>query len=266
MSRNQSSGPAYEVLGLVPAAGRASRLAPIPCSKEVYPIGFQFLAGTQRPKTACQFLLEKMRVAEITKAYIVLRQGKWDIPAYFCSGSLVDMRLGYLVAGPNCGPPCTLDEAYDFVRHAVVAFGFPDILFSGDDAFLRLLSQQARSGAHIVLGLFPADQPQKMDMVELSGDGHVTDLVIQPRVTALRYSWDVAVWTPQFTEFMHRYLNTEKSASSEISVGHVIQAAIREGMRSEGVEVSDEPYYDIGTPEGLSRAIRRFGSYAEVLR
>jgi hypothetical protein len=46
----------------------------------------------------------------------------------------------------------------------------------------------------------------------------------------------------------------------------VIQAAIREGMRSEGVEVSDEPYYDIGTPEGLSRAIRRFGSYAETPR
>ena len=266
MSRNEPSNSRGDVIGLLPAAGRASRLAPLPCSKEVYPIGFEFFEGTRRAKTACHFLLEKMRAAEITKAYIVLRQGKWDIPAYFCSGSLVDMRLGYLVAGPNCGPPCTLDEAYDFVRHAVVAFGFPDILFSGDDAFRRLLSHQARSDADIILGLFPADQPQKMDMVELSEEGHVTDLIIQPPVTELRYSWDVAVWTPEFTEFMHRYLTTKESATREISVGHVIQAAIREGMRSEGVEVSDEPYYDIGTPEGLSRAIRRFGSYAEVLR
>jgi glucose-1-phosphate thymidylyltransferase len=266
MGRNEPSKPRRDVIGLLPAAGRASRLAPLPCSKEVYPIGFEFLEGTRRAKTACHFLLEKMRAAEITKAYIVLREGKWDIPAYFRSGALVDMRLGYLIAGPNCGPPCTLDEAYDFVRHAVVAFGFPDILFSGEDAFCRLLSKQSENNAQIVLGLFPADQPQKMDMVELSEDGHVTDLVIQPPETELRYSWDVAVWTPEFTEFMHRYLNTETSAGSEISVGHVIQAAIREGMRTEGVEVSDEPYYDIGTPEGLSRAIRRFGSYAEASR
>ena len=38
----------------------------------------------------------------------------------------------------------------------------------------------------------------------------------------------------------------------------VLQAAIREGMRVDGVVVSDEPYLDIGTPEGLARALKRF--------
>jgi glucose-1-phosphate thymidylyltransferase len=100
-----------------------------------------------------------------------------------------------------------------------------------------------------------------MDMVEVSESGQVTDLVIQPSRTQLRYSWDAAVWTPRFTEFMHSYLAAQKTAvpsHPELSVGHVIQAAIRAGLKVDGVAVSNEPYLDIGTPEGLAKALRRF--------
>ena len=37
---------------------------------------------------------------------------------------------------------------------------------------------------------------------------------------------------------------------TELSVGAVIQAAIRAGLCIAGVPVSDEPDLDIGTPEG----------------
>jgi glucose-1-phosphate thymidylyltransferase len=253
----------YEVIGLLPAAGQATRLAPLPCSKELYPIGLSLLdeGRGSRPKVACHYLLEKMRLANITKAFVIIREGKWDIPAYLRDGSMLGMHLGYFIVGPTSGPPYTLDEAYPFVRDAIIAFGFPDILFEGDDAFRQLLSRQALNNAEIVLGLFPADRPEKMDMVELDENGRVTDLVIQPPHTRLKYSWDVAVWTPAFTEFMHGYLVTEKNPARhhpELSVGHVIQAAIRDGLRVEGAAVSDEPYLDIGTPEGLTRAIKRF--------
>ena len=76
-------------------------LAPLPFSKELYPIGWRRGAdgNQQRPKVACHYLLEKMRRAEITKAYIVIREGKWDIPAYLRDGSMLDMHLGYFVVG-----------------------------------------------------------------------------------------------------------------------------------------------------------------------
>ena len=213
---------------------------------------------------ACHYLLEKMRLADITKAYIVIREGKWDIPAYLRDGSLVDMHLGYFIVGPTAGPPYTLDEAYPFVRDAVVAFGFPDILFEGDNAFRLLLAQQASRDAEIVLGLFPANRPEKMDMVGIDKNGRVTELVIQPPETRLQYSWDAAVWMPAFTEFMHTFLAAQKTLGPnqpELSVGHVIQAAIHAGMRAEAVIISDQPYCDIGTQEGLSQAIRRFAAH-----
>ena len=171
------------------------------------------------------------------------------------------MHLPYLIARLPYGAPYTLDTAYPFVRNSIIAFGFPDILIEPRSVFIDLLSRQEASDADVVLGLFPADQPSKMDMVQVDENGRVRDLVIQPPQTGLRYSWDVAVWAPVFTEFLHEYFAGHSAAagkSPELSVGGVIQAALRAGLRVDGIPVSDEPYLDIGTPEGLIKAVKRF--------
>jgi glucose-1-phosphate thymidylyltransferase len=263
-----------EVIGLLPAGGQATRIAPLPVSKELYPIGFRPVEGGRslRPKVACHYLLEKMRLAGATKAYIVLRQGKWDIPAYLGDGAMLDMHLAYLMMRLPFGAPYTLDQAYPFVQDALVAFGFPDIIFQPDDAFVQLLARQADKHADIVLGLFPAHQPQKMDMVDLDDDGRVRLIVIKPPQTHLRYTWIIAVWTPVFTRFMHEHLaaiqnvqEQDDAGSSareqrELFVGDVIQAAIHDNLRVEAVLFPDATYLDIGTPDDLVKAVRNMGS------
>ena len=75
--RAQSSEFA-EVIGLIPAAGQSRRLQPLPCSKEVLPIGFHVDArtGDLSPKVVGHYLLEMFRAAGIRKTYIVIRDGK----------------------------------------------------------------------------------------------------------------------------------------------------------------------------------------------
>lgn len=253
-----------EVVGLIPAAGMAQRLAPIPCSKEIYPIGFacDHAGSNQRPKVACQYLLEAMRQADVRKAYLILRQGKWDIPAYLGDGTIVDMQLAYLMMNLPFGPPYTLDQAFPFVSEVLVAFGFPDILFHNDCAFHRLISHQKVSVADMVLGLFPANQPATVDMVDVDHRGLVREIVVKPSKTSLKYSWCIAVWSPAFTGFLHSYVRAESTKAGELpecTVGSVIQAAIRDGVRVVGLVVSDQPYLDIGTPHGLAEAVSRFG-------
>jgi len=262
MSDDWESFPSREIIGLIPAGGMATRIAPLPCSKELYPVGFRKVGLGQevRPKVVSHYLLEKMRAAGITKAYIILREGKWDIPEYFRDGRLVDMHLGYLIRDLPFGPPYTLDQAYPFVQQAVVAFGFPDILFQSEDAFAVLLTRQRNSGADVVLGLFPADRPNRVDMVDVDKNGRVRQIIIKPRRTALSYTWSIAVWTPAFTRFLHAHLTAQKAvaaASPEVSVGQIIQAAIAKELQVEAVQVSNEPYLDIGTPEDLQKAITR---------
>ena len=113
--------------GTIPASGQATRIAPLPCSKELFPIGFRTAQDGRAlgPKVVAHYLLEKMRFAGVSKSYIVLRPGKWDIPAYFGDGSALKLHLAYLMMGVPFGVPFTLDQAYPFVRNATVAFGFP---------------------------------------------------------------------------------------------------------------------------------------------
>jgi glucose-1-phosphate thymidylyltransferase len=247
-----------EVVGLLPAAGQATRIAPLPCSKELYPVGFRPVdeGRSVRPKVVCQYLLEKMQFAGITKTYIVLREGKWDIPTYFGDGSMLKICLAYLVIRPSPGVPYTLDHAYPFVREAVVAFGFPDILFHSDDAFVRLLARQAVTKADVVLGLFPTDQPQKWDMVDLDDDGRIQAIAIKPHETPLRYAWSIAVWTPTFSHFMHEYLGTVRTVPRELIVSDIFTVAIQNGLRIDGVLFPNDTCLDIGTPEDLMAAVR----------
>jgi len=251
-----------EVIGLIPAAGKATRLSPLPCSKELFPIGFGASSKDNNliPKVVSHYLLEKMRLAGITKAYIVIREGKWDIPAYFDDGSILDINLAYLMMGLPFGVPYTLDQAYPFVQDAIIAFGFPDILFKADDAFDQLLAYQAAKKIDVVMGLFPCKRSRKADMVALGDDRRVERVIIKPRETNLRFSWAVAVWTPVFSRFMHEYLSAieEKAARQpELFVGDVFNAAIQRGLKVEGVPVSDRPFLDIGTGDELLEAVKR---------
>ncbi len=258
-----------EVVGLVPAGGQARRIAPLPTSKELLPIGFRSVddGGGLRLKVVCHYLLEKMRWADIEKAFIVLGKGKWDIPAYLGDGGMFEMHLAYLTICSSLGAPYSLDQAYPFLGNAIVALGFPDILFESDDAFVQLLSLQETCKADAVLGLFPADQPHKVDMVDVDDRGHVRQLVIKPTQSRLPFTWGCAVWTPVFTQFMHEYLSalrkpgemsTPKGQSDrkELFVGDVFQAAIDSGLRIEGKVLSDQAYLDIGTPDDLVKAVR----------
>jgi len=252
-----------ELIGLLPAGGQATRIAPLPCSKELFPVGFRQVGSERdlRPKAVCHYLLEQIQRAGVRKTYIILREGKWDIPTYLGDGTMLGMHLAYLMMGVPFGAPYTLDQAYPFVREAMVVFGFPDIIFQPDDAFVQLLARQTSTQADIVLGLFVADQPQKMDMVDLDDGGQIRRIVIKPRQTELRYTWIIAVWTPVFTRFMHEYLAAAQTKNavglqpSELYVGDVIQAALQAGLQVETVSFPADDYLDIGTPDDLVKAI-----------
>ena len=256
-----------DVVGLVPAAGEAKRLEKLPCSKELFPVGFHRDGdgGQLNPKVVSQYLLEKMRLAGAQKAYIVIRDGKWDIPSFFGDGHRLDMHLAYLMMRLPFGVPYTLDQAYPFLRESMVLLGFPDILFQPDDAYVSLLEKQKLTEADIVLGLFPSEQPHKMDMVDRDDAGRVKSIAIKPTETQLKYTWMIAVWTPAFTRFMHDFVTALGQSTTvargtaeerEYFVGDVVQAAIDRGMSVETVVFPDSKCVDIGTPEDLLSAVR----------
>lgn len=254
-----------DVIGLLPCGGQATRIAPLPLSKELYPIGFQpGHDGQPRPKVVSHYVLENMRQAGIRKAYLILRPGKWDIPAYFRDGEWLEMNLGYLILRSLDGVPYTLDQAYPFVQHALIALGFPDILLQPDQVYTQLIAHWRQNQPDVVLGLFPCDRPQKAGMVDFDANGRVSLIIEKPQQTHLQWMWATALWTPRFTQFLHDYLiqlrtqqnSVPRQSQRELPIGDVIQAAIAAGLRVEAVPFPQGSYLDIGTPAALVKAVQ----------
>lgn len=262
--------PELPLIAIIPAGGRSARLAPLPSSKELLPVGFMATPDGPRPKPVCLYLLERLRRGGVQRAFIVLRPGKWDIAAYLGHGAQLGLDLAYLIMNLPHGSPYSLDQAYPFARDCMVALGFPDIIFEPADAFAQLRERQRASGAAVVLGLFPTDQPQAVDMVATTPDGRAVQIEIKPTQTTLRFTWMIALWTPAFTEFLHAHLaeieqrradpDPTLGPQREVFVGDVIQAAITRGMFVDTLSFPEGSALDVGSPESLVRAVRHFGA------
>jgi len=259
-----------ELVGIIPAAGAATRVSPLPCSKELFPVGFRRLAesGELRPKSAAHYLLERMAGAGAGKAYVVLGDGKWDIPAYFGDGEPVGMDLAYLVIRDSPGVAFTVDAAYPFVRDSTVLFGFPDIIYWPEDALSAVVEKQRASGADFVVAVVPTDRPEKNDCVELDGAGRIVGMEIKQPESKLRHTWMLAVWGPAFTEFLHEFVaevgpdiaaDDSLWKGRELYPGDVLWAAIEQGLSHDTVVFENGGFTDIGTPDELFRAVRTFG-------
>lgn len=246
-----------DVLALIPAAGHATRLGTLPSSKELLPV--EPLGGGP-PRPVCLHLLESLAMAGVRRAFVVLRQGKEDIPHTLGSGAQLGMDppldLAYLWVEGSRSVPETLDRAWNHSRGQRVLLGFPDTLFEPRDAFARLLQKQEMDPeADIVLGLFPADRPHTTDMVAVNCIGDVERIDIRPRQTDLTLNWLLALWSPRFTAFLRtqvaHHRKTRNPETPELQMGQLFQRALAAGFMIRGVPFPEGRYVDIGSPETL---------------
>lgn len=265
-----------DLVALIPAAGRASRLGELTCSKEILPVG-PLVPEPDAPgsgrRLVCEPLLEALRRAGVGRALWVLREGKWDIPAALGDGARWGLDLAYLTLTASGSVPETLDRAHGWTRGSTVVLGYPDILFGPPDAVARLVAAYRGVGVtgatgagraatpDVLLGLVPTDRPSKADMVDLDEAGRIRGILVKPPASALRYTWIFAVWGPAFTEYLHRNLpRLPRPAGRELYPSDVVLAAMREGLRVEALPFPEGYHLDVGTPDDLARAASAYES------
>jgi glucose-1-phosphate thymidylyltransferase len=256
-----------EKIGLIPAAGIARRLGSLPFSKEILPISFSKSEVKPSIKAITTHLLEKLQRTGVNKVYVIIRKGKWDILNYYGDGSEIGIRLAYLLMNHPYGVPYTLDQAYPFVKKSKIFLGFPDLLFEPEDSFALAEGILEKENADLVLGLFPVKDKRQMnqsDMVQFEPNGRITKIVVKPESSNLKFSWVFAIWNPDFTNFMHDFLQHDlskrekKEIQTEIHIGHVIQAAVERGFAVFGHLFSNFSFIDVGHPENFALALKKY--------
>ena len=250
-------------LAIVPAAGFARRLG-LAGSKAAVAIGERSGArgARSRVEPLAGALLDCLRAGGIREALVVRRAGGWDLAAALGDGSERAIAISYLVVRPTPGVPHTVALAARAARGRVVALGFPDVLFTPPDAFAALLQRSSETGAAVVLGLFPTTRPWRTDMVMLDRAGRPVDLVLTPPETTLAYAWVLAVWAPEMTAFLERWVESADAAAiaahREPRMGDALRAALARGLAFEAVTFPEGSFHDVATREDLQEARTRY--------
>ncbi len=244
-----------EFVGIIPAAGKARRLPGMRGSKEVVPV---CALGISKPthelaRPACRHLMEAMLSAGIRRQIVILGKGKWDIPSALANDGDGTPGCAYVVITESPGVPWTIDAAYSLTRGFNVALGFPDVLTTEPDLFVRLCDKLVATDFDLVLGVFPTDQGRNADVVSLTSEGMVSQVTPKPHDVDAAKVWIAAAWRPSFSEYLHEYLATVDSRvrhGRELYIGDILNSSIGE-LSVGAVEFALGHFLDIGTPSNL---------------
>lgn len=241
-----------DVVGLIPACGYATRLSPIPCSKEIFPVGMRYVNALSKkiPCVISEYLLNYFHNGGVGEACFIIRKDKADIPAYFSKRKDIPIHLHFLEMDNSPSASHSINFAYPYFKDRIAALGFPDMLVRPADAFRQVISKLKGAEFDIVLGLFPIEKKHKWDMVGFD-ERRVTHIEIKPLQTDLQYGWSIAAWKPSFSSFFHHYLNSAEPVKEEVHPGRIIHEGIAQGLKAGYVLFESGKCIDTGTPEDL---------------
>ena len=250
------------IVGLIPAAGKATRLGKIPFSKELFPIGFEEKEGDQRPKTVSSYLIDQMADAGIKSIHYVIRKDKWDIPNYYGGGKEHNISICYQIADYSYCVPFSINQAYPFIKDKTIALGFPDIIIKPRNVFNQLIKKlNSNVETDFVLGMFPSNLEIIKDEMDIIGNRTKNHYLNNKKDKNLNFTWIIAIWRPTFTKFLNKYLEnlvnsyTETELlKNECQLSDILAAAISNDLISEYVFFENGDHIDIGIAERLVKA------------
>lgn len=249
------------IVAIVPAAGRGSRLFPFPSPKELFPVGYQDIeidgVIEKRPKVVSQYLIENMVSAGAKRILIILGEGKSDIMSYYGDGSRFGVSITYLFQEELRGMPSAIDLAKPWIESDTVLFGMPDTIIEPKNLFNNLKTYHEKEKSLLTLGLFPTNNPEKFGMVELDNED-VICTIDKPKDTKLKYMWGCACWSQEFTKLIHKFLIEHSYSGTELVLGDVFNYAIDLKLKVKGLIFEDGKYIDIGTTGELDQALKQF--------
>ncbi|NPV06463.1 MAG: nucleotidyltransferase family protein [Anaerolineae bacterium] len=252
-----------DLVGLIPAAGAGTRVAPLPSSKELFPIGFRWrdVNGIRKlsPKAVSEYLVEALVRGGASRIFMIVNSSKADILRFYGDGSAHGVSMAYLVQEHPTGMPAALDLARPWLGDATVLFGMPDTIIEPPDCFALLLRHHRERRADLTLGLFATSEPWRFGMVELDARQRLVRCVDKPRASSLQYMWGIACWGSAFTSFLGEFCDRARAQNQgELLLGDAFTSAAQSGLTVTCHPFTEGSYLDVGSPDDLMAAAMRF--------
>jgi dTDP-glucose pyrophosphorylase len=232
--------------GIIPAAGRGSRIQPLAFSKELLPVGSRVLNDTRRPCAVSEYLLERMIRGGADKICFVIGAGKSDILEYF-GARYGSAELAYVVQQEPAGLCDAVFRAHSLISPTEsVIVGLPDTIWFPANALEALPDDE------LAFLLFPVERPELFDAVALDAEDRVVEIRVKQPNAGTRWIWG-AIKMPGRVFHALRSLWLEPGRGDEY-IGTLVNAYLAQGGRAVGIKAG-EAYVDVGTLDGYRSAM-----------
>jgi dTDP-glucose pyrophosphorylase len=236
--------------GIVPAAGRGSRIQPLAFSKELLPVGSRPHETGERPCAVSEYLVERMILGGADKICFVISPGKSDIMEYY-GAAYGPADIAYMVQPRPVGLcDAVFRPAPLIAPDETVVVGLPDTVWFPADALASLPDDR------LSFLLFPVERPELFDAVELDGSERVTAIRVKQPEGRSRWIWG-AFKMPGHVFHTLAALWRRPERRDEY-IGTLVNAWLAEGGSAVGVKAGSS-YVDVGTVHGYRAAIGLLG-------
>jgi glucose-1-phosphate thymidylyltransferase len=244
--------------GIIPAAGLGTRIQPLAFSKELLPVGTRSDGHTERPRAVCEYLLERMLAAGVTRVCFVISPAKTDIISFF-GGKIEQASVCYAVQQTPKGLCDALFSALPLVTpDDQIVVGLPDTVWFPVEGF------QLLPDGPLSFLLFPVRKPELFDAVLTDEAGAVQEIQVKRLGAASRWVWGAFKLSGEVLADLH-HLWCQRQQCDEY-LGTLVNAYLCAGGRAIGIR-RGESYVDVGTVHGYREAVRVLSSrnvYHEV--
>jgi glucose-1-phosphate thymidylyltransferase len=233
--------------GIIPAAGRGTRIQPLAFSKELLPVGTRQDGTTERPRAVSEYLLDRMIAAGVNRVCFIISPEKTDIVRYF-GARIADAPICYTVQQNPAGLCDALFSALPFIAPEDEVFvGLPDTIWFPIEGFQFLPDKE------FSFLLFPVARPELFDSVITDHRGVVEEIQVKRQNAASEWIWGAFKLSGKHFAQLHQ-LWVDRGQSDEY-LGTLVNAYIVQGGRAIGVKHGDV-YVDVGTLNGYREALR----------
>jgi glucose-1-phosphate thymidylyltransferase len=233
--------------GIIPAAGRGTRIQPLAFSKELLPVGSKRSGMIEKPCAVSEHLVDRMIAAGVDKLCFVIAPGKSDILEYY-GGCYGGADICYVVQPAARGLCDAIFRALPFIAADDVAcVGLPDTIWFPENG-LSLLDDRGLSFL-----LFPVGDPTRFDAVKIDRSGAVEHIDVKAPAPASHWIWGAFKVRGAVLAELHA-LWAQPGRGDEY-IGTLVNAYLAAGGSATGVPLGSR-YVDVGTLSGYREALR----------
>ena len=244
-----------DYVGVIPAAGLASRLGPLGYPKELLPITYvPGEGGHLRPLPVIEASFRQLREAGISRSVVITSDRKPELMQYLGNGGGLGLDLAFVQQAQADGLAAAAALALPWTHGAKACLLLPDTIVRPESALRDMCKLFEAENADLVLGVFPTAKPKELGPVRFDSQMRVIEVQDKPVETDLANSWAMAVWGRHFGALLGEAVKQNPAQS----LGAVFQRGVDHGLNVMAVWFEGGAFYDVGTPKGLAEALPQF--------